>query len=373
MGRLETDTIGDPCTRTALSQASTGPHPSLAVIITCFNYEAFVERAIKSVLAQQCEACELVIVDDGSTDGSWDAISRYGVQAFKIENRGQLGACLFGLERTQAPFILFLDADDELKPGSLVKLLDKLDDRVAKLQFALTLIDADGKTLGPFCTLDSFRVRDQLLDEVLKRGVYKTPPTSGNVFRRDVCELLREVDYDRAADGVILFVAPFLGDVVSISEELGNYRVHGLNDSQLGQLPTTSLLDRDINRFVARTEHLRSILARVAPGRKLVAPEAAFYYRERSFCRCIVSGRGSRVSMLPKLLASLASEPFPVWQRLALAVFFVLGAVLPRESSKSLLAYRSRNGSQSLAGLVRSFLRNGRRTAGASTRSASGC
>ena len=77
--------------------------PKLAVIISCYNYELFVERAIRSVLDQGRHDCELVVVDDGSTDGSWDAISRSGVTAFKIDNSGQRAACLFGLDRTRAP------------------------------------------------------------------------------------------------------------------------------------------------------------------------------------------------------------------------------------------------------------------------------
>lgn len=347
----EASNVSDPATATVCSRIEAIDAPKLAVIITCFNYEAYVERAIRSVLDQNCDACELLVVDDGSADGSWETITRYAVTAFKIQNRGQLGACLFGLEKTQARFILFLDADDELKPGSLARILAELDERVAKLQFGLTLIDAESRPIGSFSSLESFRERDRLVNEVLKRGVYKTPPTSGNVFRRDVCELLREVDYDKAVDGVVLFVAPFLGDVVSLSEELGNYRVHGLNDSQLGQLPSASLLQRDIKRFVARTEHLRTILARVAPGRRLVEPQGAFYYRERSFCLQIVSGSSSRASMLPKLMASVGSEPFPIVQKIALVAFFVLAAMLPREPARALMAYRSRNRRRS--GLLR--------------------
>jgi glycosyltransferase involved in cell wall biosynthesis len=59
----------------------------LAVIIPCCNYASYVERAIQSVLRQRRTDCELVVVDDGSTDGSWDVISQSGVTAFRIEKR----------------------------------------------------------------------------------------------------------------------------------------------------------------------------------------------------------------------------------------------------------------------------------------------
>src|SRR5262249_36763650 len=154
--------------------------------------------------------------------------------------------------------------------GSLDVIIDHLDPDVAKLQFPLTRIDADGKVItGAFPPIEAFRARDALAREVLKNGVYKSPPTSGNVFRRDLCELLREADYDKFVDGVILFAAPFLGDVLSISEELGCYRIHGSNDSGLGRLPDAFSLDRDINRFLARMEHLRAIVRRLAPDQEL--------------------------------------------------------------------------------------------------------
>src|SRR6266700_3723528 len=256
-------------------------NPKLAIVIACFNYERFVERAIRSVLDKSRDDCEVIVVDDGSTDGSWDVISRSGATAFRIENRGARLACLFGLDKTPAPFVLFLDADDELKPGSLGVIIDHLDPGVAKLQFPLTRIDADGNVIsGAFPPLEAFRGRDVLARQVLKSGVYKSPPTSGNVFRRDLCELLREADYDKFVDGVILFAAPFLGDVVSIPEEIGCYRIHGRNDSGLGRTPDAGSLERDIDRFLARMEHLRAIVRRLEPDQELVDPRETFYFRE---------------------------------------------------------------------------------------------
>jgi glycosyltransferase involved in cell wall biosynthesis len=328
--------------------------PKLAVVISCYNYESFVERAIRSVLDQGRHDCEVVVVDDGSTDGSWEAIGRSGVTAFKIDNSGQRAACLLGLDRTRAPFVLFLDADDELKPGALGTIIDQLDPGVAKLQFALTRIDADGKMIsGALSPLEAFRSRDVLARQVLRSGVYKTPPTSGNVFRRDVCELLREADYDRAVDGVILFAAPLLGDVLSISEELGCYRIHGRNDSGLGRLPDACSLQRDINRFLARMEHLRAIIRRLNPDLELVDPREALYFREHKFCLDIASGQGPRLTALPGLLFKLVGEPFSSKNKVAMAAFFFLASVLPNDRGKALLAYRLKTGHRSALGFAK--------------------
>jgi glycosyltransferase involved in cell wall biosynthesis len=331
--------------------------PKLAVVISCYNYESFVERAIRSVLNQARDDCEVVVVDDGSTDGSWDVIGHSGVTAFRIENSGARLACLFGLDQTRAPFVLFLDADDELKPGALGKIIDRLDPGVSKLQFPLTRIDADGKIIsGALSSLHAFRSRDVLARQVLRSGIYKSPPTSGNVFRRDLCELLREADYDKFVDGVILFAAPLMGDVVSISEELGCYRIHGRNDSGLGRMPDGGSLERDINRFLARMEHLRAIIRRLNPDQELVDARKAFYFREHKFYLDIASGQRPRLVALPGLLFKLVGEPFSTKNKLAMAVFFFLASVLPNDRGKALLAYRLKTGHRSALGFAKEMI-----------------
>ena len=334
--------------------------PRLAVVISCYNYKSFVGRAIQSILSQSCDDCEVVVVDDGSTDRSWEVIARSGVTAFRIENSGQRAACVFGLDRTRAPFVLFLDADDELKAGALRAIIDRLDPGISKLQFPLTRIDGDGNVIDDTASpLEAFRDRDALARQVLTSGVYKTPPTSGNVFRRDVCELLREATYDRAVDGVILFAAPFLGDVISVSDELGRYRIHGRNDSGLGRVPDAGSIERDINRFLARMEHLRTILQRLEPDRKLVDPRDTFYFQEQSFHLQVASGRRPRLSSLPGLIANLPAQPVSAKNKLAMTAYFILASVLPNERGKALLAYRLKTGPRTALGFAKEIIGRG--------------
>ncbi|MCJ8145233.1 glycosyltransferase [Ancylobacter sp. A5.8] len=318
--------------------------PKLAVIIACHNYARFVERAIRSVRDQAHPACELVVVDDGSTDGAWEVICRTGVSAYRIENAGQLHACRYGLERTSAPFVLFLDADDELKPHALETIIRRLDPDVAKLQFSLTRIDADGNELpcGP-ARFETFRDREGPARQILRSGAYKTPPTSGNVFRRDLCGLLRDIDYEPSIDGIILFAAPFFGDIVSLSDELGCYRIHDANDSALHRPPEARLIERDIARFLRRMSHLRRIIESCAPDRRLVDPRRTFFFRERSFYLDIASGRWPRAAGLPGLLVTLLGEPLPLKHKAGLALFFLLSWMAPGDRAMALLAYRGQS------------------------------
>ncbi|KKX24513.1 glycosyl transferase [Rhizobium sp. LC145] len=328
----------------------------MAVIVSCYNYARYVGRAIRSVQSQQCEVCELVVIDDGSTDGSWEAIAETGARAYRIENGGQRAACLYGLKQTEAPFVLFLDADDELLPGSLEIIVARLDGGVAKLQFPLKRINCDGQIIsGPVPELQAFRGR-QLARRVLQTGAYATPPTSGNVFRRDVCSLLEEVDYDKAVDGVILFAAPFFGDVVSLSEELGLYRVHDSNDSGFGDQLNPQSLRRDLHRFVDRMEHLRQILTRSGQASDLVRAEKSYFYLERRFYLSVVENEPVGPGRLGQLLARLWGDDHPVKTKTAMTAFFIITCLLPNERARRGLAYRLGPGTRSMRGLLQALI-----------------
>lgn len=330
------------------------PPPALAIVIPCYNYEDFVTRAIDSVLSQGRPDVEVVVVDDGSTDGSWDAILGTGVRAFRVANSGARKACLYGLDRTTAPFVLFLDADDALKPGSLAKIIPMLDAKVSKLQFALTRIGSDDEVISAAVpALDDYRDHEELARNVLAEGAYRSPPTSGNVFRRDLCEMLREAEYDKFVDGTIVFAAPFLGDVVSISEELGCYRVHGSNDSGLGRTPEAAVIDRDILRFRQRVEHLVRVLARLGRGHEMTPPERMYFHLERSLYRDIAAGRRPPAATCARLVRRVWQQrDLRLKNKVGLSAFFSLAAVLPGGRSKAMLAYRLQAGRRSAFGLL---------------------
>jgi len=332
------------------------PGAKIAVVISCFNYDQYVDLAINSVRSQNCPDCELVIVDDGSTDESWDVIKQSGAKAVRISNGGQRGACFHGFKLTEAPFVLFLDADDELLPGSLEKILRNLDENVSKLQFPLRRVDRDGNVIsGPVPPLTAYR-GGGLMKRVLKSGVYPSPPTSGNVFRRDVCELLEHADYDNAVDGVILFAAPFMGDVVSLSEELGLYRVHDRNKSGVGNLLNPTSFQRDLQRFVNRMNHLRRVLEKYGHEADLVAPKKAYFYRERRLYLAIASDERRSAIEVAVLLFGMWGDYQPVRDKVTMTFFFVMISLLPNERARRGLAYRLQAGTRSTLGFVRAIL-----------------
>lgn len=336
------------------SQGDSDAVPRLAVVVTCWNYEEYVGRAIESVFVQARPDIELIVVDDGSTDGSWAVIEASGAQAVRTANAGARAACIVGLARTTAPFILFLDADDELKPGALDTILPLLDERVAKLQFPLERIGPDGEQLGSvFPTLSAGRDCGAIARQILRSGTYPTPPTSGNVFRRDVCSLLAEATYESWADGILLLAAPFFGDVVTVAEPLALYRIHDRNDSGSGREPKPGNLKRDLDRFEAQLDHLRELLRPLGLAHQLIDPRRAFVYLERSLALAVVSERRPSPLLCARFLARTLQDRFPPASATAFAVLAVGSLLLPSPMARRLLAYRFSLGDRSALGLLR--------------------
>jgi glycosyltransferase involved in cell wall biosynthesis len=94
--------------------------PTVSVIIPCFNQGRFVAEALDSVRSQTLPATNIILVDDGSTDDTAAVAQRYPeVKYVRQPNRGLAAARNAGLARSSGDFIVFLDADDRLKPEAL--------------------------------------------------------------------------------------------------------------------------------------------------------------------------------------------------------------------------------------------------------------
>ena len=105
--------------------------PSVSVVIPAHNAAPFIGEALDSVFAQGIYGLEVVVVDDGSTDGTADAAARHGgrVQVIRQQAAGSGRARNRGLAATSAPLVAFLDADDLWVPSKTRLQLEVLDRR----------------------------------------------------------------------------------------------------------------------------------------------------------------------------------------------------------------------------------------------------
>lgn len=96
-------------------------HPLVSIVIPCYNDERFIGEAIRSALGQTYPSIEVIVIDDGSTDGSLEVIRslRDCVRWETGPNRGGSAARNRGLALARGELIQFLDADDLLHPEKL--------------------------------------------------------------------------------------------------------------------------------------------------------------------------------------------------------------------------------------------------------------
>ena len=100
--------------------------PLITIYITNYNYAQYISRAIESVLSQNETSYELIIIDDGSTDGSKKIIERYrnipNVSIVYQKNKGLNITNNIALSLSHGKYIMRLDADDYLLEDALIKL-----------------------------------------------------------------------------------------------------------------------------------------------------------------------------------------------------------------------------------------------------------
>lgn len=101
----------------------------ISVVIPAFNSERCISRAIESVLSQTFSDYEIIVVDDGSTDGTADIVKKFGdrVRYIYQQNAGPARARNAGLKIASGQWIAFLDADDEWLPDKLRQQVELLD------------------------------------------------------------------------------------------------------------------------------------------------------------------------------------------------------------------------------------------------------
>ncbi len=99
--------------------------PLVSVIIPCYKAEAYLPTTLDSVLAQQVPGLEVIVVDDGSPDGSADLVrqSYPSVRLLRQANGGVARARNHGLEAARGRYVSFVDADDVWLPGKLAAQL----------------------------------------------------------------------------------------------------------------------------------------------------------------------------------------------------------------------------------------------------------
>lgn len=141
------------------------PQPLVSVVIPCFNAAPFLKRTLASVLRSDYRPLEILVVNDGSTDGSGDIARSLGarhpgLQVLDLPNGGVSRARNAGVRAAQGEYVAFLDADDLFFPDSLGKRL------------APFLAGNEPDLVGTYCPL---LIVDQRGEPLRREPIYDTP------------------------------------------------------------------------------------------------------------------------------------------------------------------------------------------------------
>ena len=124
--------------------------------MSAHDAEGVLPRAVESIRSQTYGDWELILVDDGSADGTWEVAQRLGSGDTRIKllrcevNRGLAAALNLALRHAEGDFVARMDADDESFPDRLQRQVELLEEepRVAVLGTAALVKDASGRTIG---------------------------------------------------------------------------------------------------------------------------------------------------------------------------------------------------------------------------------
>ena len=248
--------------------------PLVSAIIAVYNGEGCVARAIDSVLAQQFESFEVIVVDDASRDATPRVLAGYGDRIKVIRrkrNRGLAAARNRAVDRAHGAFVAFLDADDVWLPGRLAKTVEALQSHsTTTLAFSDAVpIGSDGGPLAP-AYLHPGMTRPPLMEDLLEEGWWPILPSTVTIHRWAFNRVGGFAEEYKGAAGFedteLWFLLRELGDFAFVTEPLVNYRLAPIVDRMRKYAPGFGLFARRVRKRYGE------------PGDKLARRCASLYH-----------------------------------------------------------------------------------------------
>lgn len=243
----------------------------LSVVITNYNYREFVAEAVDSALAQTRQPLDIVVVDDGSTDGSVEFLqTRYAaeplVKLLCVNNGGQLSAFQRGLAASEGEVVCFLDADDRWAPTYLAQVgaCYEASNEVDFVFSDVTLIGNEAGRQG--YAADAQDIGFTVLATWVA-GRWYGAPTSALSLRRGLASKVLDLPSEMlaswriSADNCLVFGASVLGaHKYFLPTGAVDYRIHGRNgwwhdQAKAGRFPAL-FRSRGLINYYAQRSHL---------------------------------------------------------------------------------------------------------------------
>ena len=300
----------------AAAAGAAASDPSFSVLIPAYQAEATVAEAVESVLGQTYPAHQVIVCDDGSTDGTEAALRPFGERILHLRKENGGGASALNHARASATgdFLVILDSDDFYLPERLEALAELAR---ARPDLGMLMTDAwfevDGRRAGRFAEENGFEVEDQ------RRGILERCFIFAPAVRREAVQAIGGWDeelaigYDWSCWMRLIFSGVGAG---LVNEPLMHYRQTpgSLADSRVEALrDRVRVLDRVAAQLdLDGDERTAFAVARAAHERRMKLADAELGLAEnaadsRSRLRAVAKDRGFDIRTRAKALVSIAA------------------------------------------------------------------
>lgn len=204
----------------------------VSIILTVFNEELYVEKAISSILDQSLSDWELIIVDDGSTDNTLNILNSFDDNRIMIishENKGPGASRNIALKYVSGEYVMFLDGDDWYHPEALKTAYSEAKSKNTDLTF-YQMINYDDKTHETYEN-DWFNLN--IFDESFDNTVFNRNDFTSSIFDLSVgvCQKIYNTDFLKRIDarfpeGIFFEDMPFFFYVFLKAERMSIIRKH---------------------------------------------------------------------------------------------------------------------------------------------------
>jgi hypothetical protein len=224
--------------------------PTVSAVITAYNLERYLGRAIDSVFAQDypADALEVIVVDDGSTDGTAQVAAAYGdrIRYIHQPNAGHLAAYDRGIGEATGDYIALLDGDDEWLPHKVSAQVALLQARpeVGLVHGDMRLVDGDGRVFEEslFADRGMTELEGDLLGVLMRRNMV----TTTLMVRGSLRDRFHPIpSWGRAQDWWIALRVAEVAEIACLHEPVADYRRHGSNMNN-GRKHRGDLLRREL-------------------------------------------------------------------------------------------------------------------------------
>ncbi len=175
--------------------------PLVSIIMPIYNVSDYLKRSLDSIVEQDYENLDIILVDDGSTDGSGDICDAYRKKDSRIltlhkENGGQASARNVGLQYSRGELIAFIDSDDVVSPEYISRMLRVMQEKqcdIVQCGYARVLANDEQVLLGNFSLVtDGVRIQRYLYDKRYNPEPYDV--LWNKLYKRELWEGIRFPD-----------------------------------------------------------------------------------------------------------------------------------------------------------------------------------